>query len=135
MEEEKKEKHWLEPRDTEEIKPGLFIQKKGKAYRQVHPAAWDGKINWNNMLFGGSVYKTFMWFGILLFLVWSYQHDVAQYKDFYENIQNDPVAFCKDASVNLLQAIECTDEREKLGLCSNALDILVGNISFNLTGG
>ena len=41
----------LTPSDTEEIKPGLFIQRRGNKYRQISPAAWDGKIIWKNLLF------------------------------------------------------------------------------------
>ncbi len=120
---------FLTPKDTEELKPGLFIQKKVGVYRQVYPAGWKGKIIWKNMLFGGSPIKSLIFFAIILFVIWSYNNDVAQYKEFYERVYNNPVLFCSQASVGILEAIECTPDREKNGLCQNTQDIL-GNYTF-----
>lgn len=105
----------LTPKNTEEIKPGLFIQTKygelldkdgqtviGKApmsYKQIHPAAWEGKIIWKNFLFGAGFLKGFIWLVILLFLVWAYNHDVGAYQEFYEKVSENPVAYCSNVSL------------------------------------
>ena len=78
---------WIErltPRDTDEVKPGLFIQKTRTGFRQVHPAAWNGKVNWKNFLWGGS-YRHIIWFMILMLLVYSYSIETKTCKDFLEN--------------------------------------------------
>jgi len=90
----------LTPRDTEEVKPGLFIQKTTRGYRQVHPAAWEGKINWKNFLLGQSPMKNFIWFAIILFLAWSYFQDIDSYQEFYEEVNSNPAEFC--SNVNLV---------------------------------
>ena len=75
----------LEPKNTEEVKPGIFLQKTRKGWRQVYPAAWNGKINWKNFVLGGpNFWKTLVWFAIILFLIFAYYHDVQQYKEFYK---------------------------------------------------
>lgn len=84
----------ITPKDTEEIKPGLFVQKKGDSYRQIYPAAWNGKIIWNNFLWGGKPLQTLFLLAIILFLAWSYSHDVEAYKIFYEEVKSDPVSYC-----------------------------------------
>jgi len=106
----------LTPKNTREIEPGLFIQKKGRKYREVYPAAWNGKINWYNFVFGGSAFKTLGWFAIILFIVWAYQNDVREYRNFYETVQGDPNGYCEGVA-KLQITPECTPELEKLGLC------------------
>jgi hypothetical protein len=120
----------LTPKDTEEIKPGLFIQRKLGGYRNVYPAAWNGKIIWANFLFGGSVFKTIGWFAIILFVVWSYQHDVAEYKEFYEKIQQDPFAWCLDVQDYYVNG-GCTKENQAIGLC-DSIDYNSFNATINL---
>ena len=105
----------ITPKDTEEVKPGLFIQKKLGGYRQVHPSAWDGKINWKNFIFGGSIFKGLGFFLIIIFLAWSYQHDVAQYQDFYQEVRSDPIAYCE--KVRTAIDVSCSEEQERNGLC------------------
>lgn len=89
---------WIErltPKDTEEVKPGLFIKKTRFSYRQVHPAAWDGKINWKNLTVGPNFWKNFLWFAILVFIVLGYMNDVREYKGWYERYTKNPAEFCK----------------------------------------
>ena len=106
----------LTPKDTEEVKPGLFIQRKLGSYKQIHPSAWNGKIIWKNFLFGTNPIRNFLWFAILMFLVFAYTNDVAQYKGFYEEVQGNPFAYCQ--SLGESQVVpECTPELEDLGLC------------------
>lgn len=85
----------LTPQNTEEIRPGLFVQKTARGHRVVYPAAWKGKMNWSNLFFGAGFLKGFIWFLILMGLVWSYQHDVTIYKDFYEQAHANPGQLCE----------------------------------------
>lgn len=82
------------PKNTEEVKPGLFVQKTKKGYRQIHPGVWKGEIRWKNLLLGPNFMKSLMWFAIILFLAWSYFHDVQQYQEFYEDVNSNPALFC-----------------------------------------
>lgn len=106
----------LTPKNTEEVKPGLFIQTTARGYRNIYPAAWNGKINWKNFIFGGSFFKTIGWFAIILFIVWSYQHDVAEYKEFYERVASNPLVWCQDVEKAYNEA--CSELSEQAGLCS-----------------
>lgn len=92
----------LTPKDTEEIKPGLFVKKTKKGWKEVHPSAWKGKIIWKNLLFGPRFFRTLITFGVILFLVWSFNHDVGAYRNFYETVSSDPIAYCSNvSSINL----------------------------------
>ncbi len=81
----------LEPKDLEEIKPGFFIQKKGDSYRQVHPLVWKGKwmlkgqIKWMNI--------------ILVIILIGLAIQGAKFLRFYEEVNSDPVAFCRDVQI------------------------------------
>ena len=96
----------LTPKDTEEMKPGLFIQRTRKGYKQISPAAWDGKIIWKNFLFGKGFLKSFIFFSILMFLAWSYFHDVKVYQEFYEEVIADPILFCTNVSLVHIDGIQ-----------------------------
>lgn len=122
----------LEPKDTEEVRPGFFIQKKYKGYRQVHPAAWNGKIIWKNFLIGGS-YGHIIWFLIILFLAFGYYHDTKVLRDFYEDVRGDPVAFCEKVEL-AMTAPECTEDLQRYGLCSN-LSSVNSNFSLEVVNG
>lgn len=101
-------RHWfakvITPSDTEELKPGLFIQKKiikGKDYyRQVHPGAWNGKINWYEVFLGHNFFKTTFWFLLIMFLFFAYWHDVKALKGFYEDVNSNPITFCGKVAQN-----------------------------------
>ncbi len=108
----------ITPGDTEEVKPGLFIQKRGKeSYRHIYPGAWDGKIMWKNFLVGGQPIRRFVFFLILMFIVFSYTQDVSTYKGFYETVQGDPFAYCEALRESQIVP-ECTKELQVLGLCT-----------------
>lgn len=94
----------LTPKDTEEIKPSFFLQTKYKKitdedwkviarepikYRQVLPLVWEGKFLWKEQLRTVINFKVLIWLIILLFIVWSYNHDVKEYKIFYEEVMNN----------------------------------------------
>ena len=89
----------LTPKDTEEVKPGLFIQERAGRrgvinYRQIHPASWNGKINWKNTLLGPNFWKNFLWFVIIIFLAWSYLHDTQSLREFQENVNIHKAEWC-----------------------------------------
>lgn len=88
----------LTPKNTEEVKPGLFFKKTGKGYRQVTPMAWNGKINWFVVVFGSRPIKHLFIFLLIMFLVWSYKHDVKEYQNFYNATLSDPMSFCQNVT-------------------------------------
>ena len=92
-------KKYLTPKETEEIKPGLFVQKTRGGYKQIYPAVWNDKINYKNLLLGHGFLKSFIWFAIILFLAWSYFHDIQTYQNFYEEVNSNPAVFC--SQINL----------------------------------
>ncbi len=104
----------LTPKNTEEIRPGLFIQMKPKnpdtiEYKQISPAAWEGKIIWRNLLFGQGFFRSFIFFLIIIFLAWSYFHDVKVYRDFYEEVISDPILFCTNVRLVNIDGIKNND--------------------------
>lgn len=93
----------LTPKNTEEIRPGLFVQKTAKGYKQISPSAWNGEIIWKNFLFGPDALKHFFIFSLLMFIVWSYQHDVQEYQGFYERMIINPIPFCSNwTEINII---------------------------------
>ena len=107
----------LTPRDTEEIKPGLFIQKTKKGYRKVEPMAWKGKLRWKEQLKTVITVRTILTLSIILFVVWSYTHDVQVYKGFYEEFTQNPIANCNEIIAFTVNPVGCTDFQSKAGLC------------------
>ncbi len=85
----------LEPKDTEEIKPGLWIQKTKKGYRQILPMAWKGKVLWKKQLRTVITVRTIFTIALIIFIAWSYLHDVNVYKKFYEEFNSDRVGYCE----------------------------------------
>lgn len=94
------------PKETEEIKPGLFIQKTRKGYKQIHPAVWNDKVNYKNLLLGPEFVRSIIWFAIIMFLAWSYFHDVGTYQEFYEEVNSNPVEFCSNINILNLNQYE-----------------------------
>lgn len=56
----------IEPKDTEEVKPGIFVQKYRGAYRVVNPISWKGKWRFNKQ-FGWRNLATVLIIGFLAF--------------------------------------------------------------------
>lgn len=126
-----KESFWvknLTPKDTEEVKPGLFIQRKLGKYRQVSPAAWDGKINKMNLFLGSNPLKHLFIFGLIVFLAWSFQDSTAEYRGFYEDVRSDPTGYCDEVRNAVL--VGCSLEQEANGVCvmNNLVNYSWGNI-------
>lgn len=88
----------LTPKNTEEVKPGLFIQKykgdnlmlklekaadghpeeiKYDKYRVVVPGAWKGVFYPKNLLLGKAPLRGLAIFAFILFLAWAYWHDTS----------------------------------------------------------
>ena len=93
----------LTPKDTEEIKPDLFIQKTKKGYRQVHPVAWKGKWRTKEQLAMVFSIRTIATIAVICFLAWSYLHDQGALREFYIEVQSNPVEFCNSVLQDLNQ--------------------------------
>ena len=124
------------PKDTEEIKPGLFIQTKYKdnngvkepaEYRKVLPIVWNGEWKTKEQLKTIFSARTFFTIAIVLFLAWSYLNDVQEYEEFYYNINADPIGFCSEV-YKIIDTDLCNEQNEKAGLC-NSRDVLISNFS------
>lgn len=79
---------WIEkitPKNTEEIKPNLFIQKTKTGYRQIYPAAWNGKINWYNFLVGKHFWRGLIYIAIILYIAYWWYQDTTYCREFQEN--------------------------------------------------
>jgi len=86
----------LTPKDVEEVRPGLFIKSFPKnpdtiEYRQVHPLVWDGKWRLKNQIKIRDIFMIALI--ITLYLVG------VKYIRFYEEVNADPRAFCKNVSI------------------------------------
>lgn len=85
----------LTPDNTEEVKPGLFVQKMKKGYRQIQPIAWKGEFRTKEQLATVFSLGTFVRLGIIIFIVWAYLNDTAQYRGFYNEVTSDTVQWCQ----------------------------------------
>lgn len=121
----------LTPKNTEEIKPGLFIQKKGNGYRMIDPVAWNGKILWKKQIRSVISLRFVITITIVLFLVWAYNQDIGASLDFYNLVHEDPLAFCLQVEEDL-RAPDCTAWLEQQNLCTNFSKIEVKDWDINL---
>jgi len=96
----------LTPKNTEELKPGFYVQNKGGKYRQILPIVWNGKYLWREQLKTIFTFRTFITILIILFLAWSYVHDVKEYRNFYNKVMKEPNEFCKWVDINTEQNIK-----------------------------
>jgi len=81
----------LTPKNTEELKPGLFIQRRAKGYKQIDPLAWNGKYRWREQLKTIFCLRTIVFLAIILLLFYGYKHDTQKC---YEMIE-DPITYCR----------------------------------------
>ena len=110
---------FLTPKNTEEVKPGLFIQKRtsrnGKIkYRKITPAAWNGKINWKVFILGDKWVSSLIWFLLIMYLAWSYHHDTSALIGFEKYVLENTTQFCSNQLAHL-------NEPVKLSVCTNNL--------------
>lgn len=122
----------LTPKRTEEIKPNLFIQQtRGGKYRQVHPIAWDGKIRWKEQLSSVISFRFVFTIVVVLFLYWSYFHDIGELNAFRNNIIANTSQFCNDWKESITSQ-PCTTERKLRGECwmnESELKEAMGNVT------
>lgn len=111
----------LTPSETEEVKPGLFVQKYRKGWRKVEPIAWGGKFRWKAQLRTVFSFRTLIFFIILLLVVWSYLHDVGEYKTFYETFVSNPIIYCENILATQDFEFNCTDILDESGICMKEL--------------
>lgn len=83
----------LTPKNTEEVRPGLFIQKwfdtkKEGRYRVINPICWKGKYRWRKQFSWGNLITII----IILFLVWTY----FSATEFCRELQKDPCEILPD---------------------------------------
>lgn len=89
------------PDNTEEVRPGFYIQKKvykdgTESFKQVHPVVWNDKISWKNFLFGPKFVSTTFWFLLLMILCFAYYHDTKEYRAYYEDTRQNLTEICVD---------------------------------------
>ncbi len=75
----------LTPKDTEEIRPGLFIRKVGDGYRGINPMAWNGKFRWREQMRTIFCFRTIVTMALIIFISWSYYSDTKACSEFQEN--------------------------------------------------
>jgi len=109
----------LTPKDTEEIKPGLFIQKTKFGYRHITPVAWDGKINWKNFLMGKEFIRSLIWFIILMLIASSYYIDTKNCQEF----QSDPCKYLMNLSTYCMNQGGDDDEQYPTSLQDNSKQV------------
>ena len=85
----------LTPENTEEIRPGLFVQSKTEnpdniIYRVVNPICWKGKYRWKRQ-FG---WRNVITIAIILFLAFTYFNDTS----FCRALQEDPCQLIQNIS-------------------------------------
>ena len=90
--------------DTEEVKPGIFVQKKDGSYRVVQPLTWNGRFRWKEQL--RASWGNLFTLGMVLFLVWAYLHDVSALDQHCQTIIDNPEEFCQGYSKNNLDVMD-----------------------------
>lgn len=109
----------LTPENTEELKPGLFIQQTQKGYRQINPMAWEGRMRWKEQMKTVFSLRTVFTIALVLFLAWSYMNDVGTYKEFYEDVMENQYDYCR----GILENGEIMDKTFYRGDDGNTLTI------------
>lgn len=79
------------------IEENVIVRKGKLGYRIVYPYKTNGKLNWFNILAGGSYWnliKTTFIVMAVLFMVNSYNHDVSMYKNITAECLTKPCDWC-----------------------------------------
>lgn len=82
------------PKDTEELKPGFYVQQRGDKYKQILPFVFEDKWLWKEQLRTVFKLRTIFTIALIIFIAWSYLHDTGVYREFYEEVIEDPIKFC-----------------------------------------
>lgn len=107
----------LTPKDTEEIKPSLFIQKKGEKYRVINPLVWNNKFRIKEQLKTIFSIRVLLGIAFTLFLVWTYLHDVGALREFYFKVKVNPIQWCHKVLSTIPTGDLCTQQWQEFGLC------------------
>lgn len=78
----------LTPKNTEQLRPGLFVQEKKGNYRVVNPIAWEGKWRLNKQF----SYRNMITVVIVIFIAWTYFNET----EFCRELKEDPCALLPD---------------------------------------
>ncbi len=78
--------NFLTPKETEEIRPGIFIQKHKDNYRIVKPLAWNGKFRTREQLKTVFNLRTAFTIALIVFIAYSY----VQQTSYCNEIQSNP---------------------------------------------
>jgi hypothetical protein len=79
----------------------VHLKKSVDGWRVVHPIKIDGKINWMNLIFGGSIWnfiKLLAILGVIFLIIWSYKTDMANCTQFAYDIINSG---CRNIPINI----------------------------------
>lgn len=71
----------LTPKNTEEVKPGLFVQNKNGTWRAVQPIVWNGEWRLKNQ-FG---WKNLFTILLIFLIAYSYFHETSYCRELQEN--------------------------------------------------
>lgn len=95
----------------EQVKPNLYVKKRGDSYRVVYPVKKDltqpwslQNCNWKNLILGGSWWNfltTMFILGLLLFIIYAYKHDTALCREVLQN----PLQYCGDIILDNLRPL------------------------------
>ena len=76
----------LTPKGAEEVKPGLFVQKKGNGWRKIEPIVWEGRWRLKNQ-FG---WRNLFTIALVILLAYTYVNETS---------------FCRQLQANPCQAL------------------------------
>lgn len=96
----------LTPENTEEIRPGLFVQKHKGKYRVVKPMAWDGELLIKDQLKSVFNLRTLFTILLIIFITWSYVNETGYCRELKVNpcpLLDDITKYCYETSVNTLR--------------------------------
>lgn len=77
----------------------VFMRKRATGYKQVYPFIVDDKLNWRNILIGGTwanIRNIILIIAVVLMLLWAYQQDAAQ----FDNLRQNPCDYISIAVTN-----------------------------------
>ena len=121
----------LTPRDTEEVKPGLFIQKRTNgSYRMINPMAWDGKLRTKEQLKTVFSLRTIFTIALIIFIAYNYRTDNVKLLDFYNRVHENPIYFCQQVTESL-KTPECSEQNRLNGLCFDQSKFNLSSFSLN----
>lgn len=109
---------FLTPKDTEEVRPGLFVKTTLKGYRVMSPLAWNGKLRVKEQLKTVFSLRTIFTIALVLFIAYSYIHDNSALLDFYKDVRGNPQYFCANVE-KYFNGANCTQLDRVNGLCMN----------------